>query len=223
MRYNTAEDRNSIAAQEALLEDQDNDSLPGGLTHARILRTIGHDLERHRVVNCDLTVDDAIYTITGLVQPPSKPPRSFLRSARKLFFKDDQMPCADRITNRILLHYSMADIQVMEAQVRDQRSGAPETSDPLGMSQLLRVIGGFIDRRAGDELLGLWIDDRWVTITHVSRDHRLLKTTHDIEFFYDLWVKMYLRRSNRMITPPPSGPTICIGGRPPSQSAGYLR
>src|SRR5262245_20706033 len=220
MKYNTAEDRNSMAAQEALLEDQDNALRPDGLTHARILRTIGHDLERHRVVTCDLTVEDALYTIKGLVQPSSKPPRSFLRSAYKLFFKDNQMPCADQITNRILLRYSIRDIQAMEARVRDQRNGAAETSDPLGMSQLLRVIGGFIDRRAGDELLGLWIDDRWVTITHVSRDHRLLKTTHDIEFFYDLWVKMYLRRSNRMVTPPPSGPTICISGRRSSQSVG---
>jgi hypothetical protein len=174
-------------------------------------------------VACDLTVDDHTYTIKGTALPSEDRPRGLFRSVRKLFVKASASPRPDFLTNRIELRYSLENIRAMDAQVRDRRSASPEIPDPLSMSQLLRVIGGFMDNRADEELLGVWIDDRWVTITHVSRDHRLLKTSHDIEYFYDLWVKMYLQRSNRLIVPPPSGPTVCIGGQLPVRSVSYLR
>jgi hypothetical protein len=31
-----------------------------------------------------------------------------------------------------------------------------------------------------------------------------------LEYFYDYWVKMYLRRSNRSKLPPPSEPTLFV-------------
>ena len=222
MKHNTAEDRNYFA-EHVLLQDVDAASQADKFSYARILRTIGHALESHHVVTCDLTVDDQTYTIKGTALPSEDRPRGLFRSVRKLFVKASASPRPDFFTNRIELRYSLGDIQAMDAQVRDRRSASPEVPDPLSMSQLLRVIGGFMDNRADEELLGVWIDDRWVTITHVSRDYRLLKTSHDIEYFYDLWVKMYLQRSNRPIVPPPSGPTVCIGGQLPVRSVSYLR
>ena len=204
MKYNTAEDRSLFAAQ-----DSDVAGLEG-FTHARILRTLGHALETHRVVNCDIAAENGVYTIKGLVSPANNVRPCLLQTVRNFFSKDKQISQADVITNRILLRFSMADIRKMDAQVRHRRSATPEVPDPLSMSQLLRVIGGFMDKRTGEQLLGLWIDNRWVTINHISRDKQLLKTTHDIEYFYDLWVKMYLQRSNRALITPPSGPTVCI-------------
>jgi hypothetical protein len=222
MKHNTAEDRNYFA-EDALLQDEEAASQADKFSHARILRTIGHALESHRVVTCNLTVDDHTYTIKGTALPSEDRPRGLFRSVRKLFVKASASPRPDFITNRIELRYSLENIRAMDAKIRDRRSASPEIPDPLSMSQLLRVIGGFMDKRADEELLGVSIDDRWVTITHVSRDHRLLKTSHDIEYFYDLWVKMYLQRSNRPIVPPPSGPTVCIGGQLPVRSVSYLR
>ena len=111
----------------------------------------------------------------------------------------------------------------MEDRVRDRRCASSEVPDPLGMSQLLRVVGGYMDKRSDEELLGVSIDTRWVTITHMSRDGRLLKTSRDIEFFYDLWVKMYLQRSSRPSFLPPSGSTVFIGGEHPGRNVSCLR
>jgi len=207
MKYNTAEDIGVFAAQDGV-GDETLSSLDG-FSHAQILRTIGHALETHGVVNCDITVENGVYTIKGLVSPGKNERPGWLQIVRE-FFVRDSAPRADRITHRIMLRFSMADIRKIDAHVRRRRSATPELPDPLSMSQLLRVIGGFMDKRDGEQLLGLWIDERWVTITHVSRDNQLLKTTHDIEYFYDLWVKMYLRRSNRAIIVPPSRPTVCV-------------
>jgi len=146
------------------------------------------------------------------VLPSENAGHGLLQSLRKFFFKTSASPRPDLFTNRIELRYSMEDIRAVDAQVRVQRSASPEVSDPHGMSQLLRVIGGFMDKRGDEELLGVSVDERWVYITHMSRDGRLLKTSHDIEYFYDLWVQMYLQRSSRVGAPRPSGPTVCIGG-----------
>ena len=223
MKHNTAEDRNCFADRDAALLAEKAASPADKFSYARILRTIGHALESYRVATCDITVDSDSYTVKGTALPAKRARRSLFRSLRKLFVKASATPHPDFITNRIELRYSMADIQALDAQVRDRRGTSPEVPDPLSMSQLLRVIGGFIDKRADEELLGVSMDDRWVTITHVSRDNRLLKTIHDIEYFYDLWVKMYLQRGNRTCVPPPSGPTVCIAGGRLIRGVSYLR
>lgn len=211
MRYNnTAEDRTYLDAQ----DDGSRESESGAdhLTYARILRTIGYALEICRVVNFDLTVEDNIYTIKGSVIPIKKAPRGWISQMCGLFQKHRSLPSTETATETILLRFSTDEIQSMEADVRDRRGAATENPDPLSLSQLLRVIGAFIDNRKGEELLGVWIDDRWVTINHVSRYHELIKTTQEIEYFYDLWVKMYLQRSGRIRPLTPGGVPGCRPG-----------
>ena len=223
MKQNTAESREFFEEQNTHRVDDELSPPTGKISYARILRTIGYALETHRVVTCNLTVENDAYTIKGTALPTERARRGLFRSVRNLFAKASASPRPDFITNRIELRYSPKDIRAMDAQVRVRRSVSPEIPDPLSMSQLLRVIGGFIDIRADEELLGVSIDDRWVTITHVTRDSRLLKTSHDIEYFYDLWVKMYLQRSNRSSAPPPSGPTVCIAGERLVRGVSYMR
>lgn len=222
MKHNTAEDRYYFTDRDAVSVDE-SALREDRFSYARILRTIGHDLEKFRVVTCDLTLENDIYGVNGRTLPEKKARQGLSQWVRRFFVKEHDSPRPDSITNRIELRYSMANIRALDAQVRDRRSAAPEVPDPLSMSQLLRVIGGFMDKRCDEELLGVSIDDRWVTITHVSRDNRLLKTRHDVEYFYDLWVKMYLQRSNRLSTPPTSGPTICIAGGRLISGVHYLR
>ena len=212
MKHNTAEGINYFAFQNATLLANETALQTDKFSHARILRTIGHLLESYRVVTCDISVDDQNYTIKGRALPSENAGRGLLQSLREFFFKASASPRPDLFTNRIELRYSMEDLRAVDSQVRVRRSPSPEVPDPLGMSQLLRVIGGFMDKRIDEELLGVSVDERWVTITHMTRAGRLLKTSHDIEYFYDLWVKMYLQRSSRVGAPRPSGPTVCIGG-----------
>ena len=222
MKHNTAEDRHYFADRDAVLVAE-SASREDSFSYARILRTIGHDLEKYRVVTCDLTLENDLYRVNGRALPATKARQGLSEWVRKFFVKEHDSPHPDSITNRIELRYSMADIRALDAEVRNRRSFAPEVPDPLCISQLLRVIGGFMDKRVDEELLGVWIDDRWVTITHVSRNGRLLKTRHDIEYFYDLWVKMYLQRSDRRCAPPPSGPTVRIAGGRFISGGNYLR
>jgi hypothetical protein len=223
MKSNSAEKNDYFEVTDAASSGAESQAPAPKCSYASILRTLGHALELHRIVSCNLTVENDTYTIKGTALPSAPDRWSLFRSVGKFFVGGGKSPRPDLITNRIQLRYSVDDIRAMDTQVRDRRSTAPEIPDPLSMSQLLRVIGGFLDKRADAELLGINIDDRWVTITHVSRDGRLLKTSHDIEYFYDLWVKMYLQRSSRAHIPPPSGPTVCIAGERPVRAVSHLR
>ena len=223
MKQNTAEDRNYFADPDTALLDETAALKADRLSNARVLRTIGHALESYQIVTCDLTVDDDQYTIKGRTLPSENTERSLFQLVRQYFVKANATPRPDRFTHRIDLRYSLEDIRAMEDQVRDRRCASTDVPDPLGMSQLLRVVGGYMDKRGDEELLGVSIDSRWVTITHMSRDGRLLKTSRDIEFFYDLWVKMYLQRSSRPRVLPPIGSTVFIGDEHPGRSVSYLR
>ena len=58
--------------------------------------------------------------------------------------------------------------------------------------------------------LGISLKGKWVTVSYQTAEGRLEQAQQDLEYFYDYWVKMYLRRSNRAKLPPPSDPTVLV-------------
>ena len=106
------------------------------------------------------------------------------------------------------LRYSITDLLDSETEGRERRKQSSQMPDPYSISQILRGIGCFLDKREGSRLLGVTVKDRWVAIDYVTADGREQKETQDFEYFYDYWVKMYMQRSNRSKLPPPSDPTL---------------
>jgi len=58
--------------------------------------------------------------------------------------------------------------------------------------------------------VGISLKGRWVTVSYQTGEGRLERARQDLEYFYDYWGKMYLRRSNRAKFPPPSEPTVLV-------------
>jgi hypothetical protein len=82
--------------------------------------------------------------------------------------------------------------------------------DPYSLSQILRGAGSYLDNRDVTELMGISLKGKWVTVSYQTAEGRLEQAQQDLEYFYDYWVKMYLRRSNRAKLPPPSDPTVLV-------------
>jgi hypothetical protein len=59
-------------------------------------------------------------------------------------------------------------------------------------------------------LIGISLKGKWVTVNYQTAEGRLEQAQQDLEYFYDYWVKMYLRRSNRAKAPPMSDPTLFV-------------
>jgi len=85
--------------------------------------------------------------------------------------------------------------------------------DPYSISQILRGAGSYVDSRDGTTLMGISLQGNWVAVSYQTAEGRLQQAKRDLEYFYNYWVKMYLRRSNRSKVPPPSDPTVFVTWR----------
>lgn len=56
-----------------------------------------------------------------------------------------------------------------------------------------------------------------------TAEGRLEQAQQDLEYFYDYWVKMYLRRSNRVKPAAPSVPTVLVSWQGPERIAAISR
>ena len=174
--------------------------------HDRILRTLGALLQQAGITEYDLRVNGAVYTIHGQVAKQNSAPQSLLRQ----FFgfsgagKRCQQPAVRQ------LQYSITDLLNSETESRERRKQSSQMPDPYSISQILRGIGCFLDKREGSRLLGVTVKDRWVAIDYVTADGREQKEIQNFEYFYNYWVKMYMQRSSRSKLPPPSDPTLYV-------------
>jgi len=208
MKQNTAQNVDYFAATHAALVEDPASSQTEKHSYASTLRTLGHALEAHHFLGFELTLEDDTYVIKGRVSPVATPKRTLFQTICSLMSKPNRPVGVKNKNNELELRYSIDEIQALDDHVRSQRKESPEIPDPHSISQLLRGIGCYLDRRHDSKLVGVSIEDRWVTIMHHSSDGRLLRTCQDIEYFYDFWVKMYMHRSSRPSPPAPSDPTV---------------
>lgn len=208
MQQNTAEKRDDfIAIESGSIDDGAALQLEKG-SYAQTLRTLGHALESHHFLSFEISVEGDTYVVRGSTPSTEQAKPSLFRSLHELFTKPG---VSERKTpHAIELRYSAKEIFTLAARVRGQRSLSPELPDPHGLSQLLRGIGCYLDKKFIRQLVSLAIKERRVMIAYRGRDGQLLKAEQDIEYFYDFWIKMYMHRSSRPSEPPPSQPTVCV-------------
>ena len=113
-----------------------------GLSYALALRTIGQSLEAQQTKDFDLSVIE-----TGFVVRENKP--RYLRWRRTLRTNGVGKPL-----DLSDVHFSVDDIARLDQSGKEQRQTPAQTPDFYVLSQHLRTVGGFVDRR-GFRLLEL--------------------------------------------------------------------
>jgi hypothetical protein len=108
------------------------------------------------------------------------------------------------------LRFSPEEIEKFDVRGRVKRKDACKMPDPYSISQILRGAGAYLDNRDATNLMAITLKDKWVTVSYRTAEGRLERAKQDLEYFYDYWVKMYMRRSNRAKLPPPSDPTLFV-------------
>ncbi|MGH7876003.1 MAG: hypothetical protein ACREQO_27755 [Candidatus Binatia bacterium] len=175
------------------------------------LRAVGQALEKFKFNGFKLARRNGVYTITGngsadlaatfsLIQFI----RDFVRSGESKGGKSGQSG------NQIELSYARTEIEALDAQERAKREDGNKMPDPYGISQILRGVGTFLDNREAASVLGISYQDQWVTVLYKTRDGRVEHEKQDLEYFYDFWVKMYLRRGNRPAPDQAREPTLYV-------------
>lgn len=203
---------NEILIQEADRVLAKSGESPGRDTKsfAHRLRALGQSLEKFNFSAFDLELSSGNYFVTGRVGSVENVKFSFSRFARNLLRGSLGRPTPTCTDSRVDLCFSPEEIECFDVRGQIRRQDSGKLPDPYSISQILRGAGAYLDRREVTSLVTISLKGKWVSLSYQSAAGRVEQAHQDLEYFYDYWVKMYLRRSNRAKPPAPSDPTVLV-------------
>jgi hypothetical protein len=177
--------------------------------YARHLRAIGQDLENLRLTRFNLECTGSVYLIWPRSDTIDSQPRPSLlanRRLRRLWHNRIEPRPQGReeyVTVNPLRHikryrYTTYEIDKIDKAGQSRRC-LNGTSDGHSLSQLLRTIGGLI-RQRNQKLLAIAWQELSVSVVFESDRGRREIDVFRLDHLYDLWVRMYLRRNNRVLS-----------------------
>jgi hypothetical protein len=211
MKQNTAENNIVLPADPDTATQAAKARVRDQREFAKELRALGQEIEKFSFSAFDLQIDSGIYVVTGKAGMPLENVKfSFSRFVRELLRGSNPTPTMTTKPGQIDLRFSPDEIEKFDVRGRVKREDPGRIPDPYSISQILRGAGSYLDNRDVTSLVGISMKDRWVTVRYQTAEGRLEQAKQDLEYFYDYWVKMYMRRSNRTKLPPPSDPTFRV-------------
>ena len=177
---------------------------------ARQLRALGQALEKFSFSAFDLELTSGSYLVRGTATSSDHVKFSFSRFVRELLGGSPTQKTVTCAGSQIDLRFSPEEIEQFDLRGKTKRQDSSKLPDPYSISQILRGAGSYLDNREATRLMGVSLKGKWVTVGYETTAGRLEQAQQDLEYFYDYWVKMYLRRSNRVKPPPPSDPTVLV-------------
>jgi hypothetical protein len=171
------------------------------LPYDRSLRAIGHSLELLCVSCFNLEKDGEDYLVRVTVSEPA----SKVGFGRNLVNRVTQMVWRRRHSDKEPsspgklgqpLRYTPSDIWHLDSQAESQRGQANVMPDAHKLSQVLRVIGDYLDRKEA-RAFTISMSTHSVSVWHESSAGYQNRETFDVANLYDRAIHMYLQRSGR--------------------------
>lgn len=160
------------------------------LSYAQSLRVIGQDLQGLGIGSFELDKSGDQFMVRMSSDEPAPRARKFTFLDRVVGRSRGSETSARRIANPI--QFSRSKILWSDNENRLKRSEANAMPDARNLSLVLRVVGDYLDRKGIADFAILWSTDS----VKVSYGKKVESFT--IQDLYDLGVRMYLRRSNRL-------------------------
>lgn len=114
----------------------------------------------------------------------------------------------EKSTRRFIeLRYTRKEIETLMQEGITKRLDIHAVPDHFSLSHILRQAGAYLDDLHHATLSEVIVEGRWITICYEDSQGRRKKLKQDLQFFYDYWVKMYLRRSDRVVPRLSTSPT----------------
>jgi hypothetical protein len=182
------------------------------ISYARELRAVGQALEAQHVFSLDLELKGGLYVVRGKVTAADYAQSSFSGFIQDLISGVGSVLTGGprRSIYEIDLSYQPEDIEELDSKGRAHRRNDDQTPDPYGLAQKLRGVGSFLDYRPETALTGVSVEDRWVTVRYRTAEGRIEQAKQDVTYFYNYWVKMYLRRNLRQNLTLPNDSTVVV-------------
>ena len=157
-----------------------------GLSYALALRAIGQSLEAQQTKDFDLSTLE-----TGFVIRENRPRYLKWRRTIRRNGKGKALDLSD-------VHYSVDDIARLDQSGQERRQTPAQTPDFYVLSQTLRTVGGFVDRR-GFRLLELSRRGSKLTLRLEQPEGPSLVETHTIAALHNIFVGMFFNRQKKEV------------------------
>jgi hypothetical protein len=154
------------------------------LSYALALRAIGQSLEAQQPKDFDLSVIE-----TGFVVRENKPRYLKWRRTIRTNGVEKALDLSD-------VHFSVDDIARLNQSGKERRQTPAQTPDFYVLSQTLRTVGGFVDRR-GFRLLELSRRSPKLILRLEQSEGRRLIETHTIASLHNIFVAMFFDRQKK--------------------------
>ena len=161
------------------------------------LRAIGQALEALHLGDFELESHESYYLVRGEAVRAGR-----IQSLRQDVW-DSNPPALWGKSRRprpvaLELRYTPNEIERLEQKGRARRKDLNRMPDPFSQSQVLRGVSHYIERKGG-RLMKISRQDRWVTIEYETAQGDRTVERAAVSFLYRLFVRMYLKRSDRHI------------------------
>jgi hypothetical protein len=213
MKQNLAKREVNIAHRNGSTAKPNEANAVDSQNFARQLRALGQALEKFSFSAFDLELRSGTYLVKGTATSIDNVKFSFSRFVRELLGGSPTRTTVTCAGSQIDLRFSPEEIEQFDLRGKTKRQDSSKLPDPYSISQILRGAGSYLDNRDATRLMRISLKGKWVTVGYETAAGRLEQAQQDLEYFYDYWVKMYLRRSNRVKPPPPSDPTVLVTWR----------
>jgi hypothetical protein len=185
------------------------DEMAQGLGCAQSLRAIGQALEVLNIqgFEMELSSDDVVVrgnssrAANNVVHDPLSMEK--LKAIWGETTGNDGAVCQleDRSTpgmfSRIDLRYTSQDIERLEQEGRSRRGNSHNPADGSSLSQVLRCIGEYFGQKRA-RLYKIIHESSSVAVEYETSGGNKMQESLSTQDLYDLWVRMYLQRAERM-------------------------
>ncbi len=177
--------------------------------YAQPLRVIGQALETLNLQSFELEPVGQDFFVRGTPIKPNVDPAHEVVSAAALKViwgkfpapaqKDQEEPSASSsaLVSPLELQYTTKDVQRLELEGQSKRSDPNRMPDSSSLSQVMRCVGAYLNQKRA-RLVKLWRHPDSVSIEYETSLGSKLKETLVVGELYDLWVRMYLQRAERL-------------------------
>lgn len=180
----------------------------GMLTYAQPLRAIGQALETLNIQSFEMEPVVDGFFVRGTVPLASKESLNESLASDKLRMIWGQLPKGtgpegepgkathSSVLSWIELLYTEKDVERLEEEGRARRIDPRRTANPSTLSQVLRCLGAYLNQKRA-RLVKISRESESVSVEYETSLGTNIRETLSVSDVYDLWVRMYLQRSER--------------------------
>jgi hypothetical protein len=174
------------------------------MNYSRILRVVGQKLEPLRPETYEVVCYGNCYLVRCRVKGDSQGNKTEEKKVRGLgaflrLWREPENPSSGEKPNQgssmnVEFLYSLEELNCQDEELREPRRDSNQMPDPYSLSNTLRAVGAFLDRKPGIKLLFAANRGQEVAILYETREGARNLEEYPISALYEFQVKEYIKR-----------------------------